>query len=242
MLGAGGAGWRDRTLAALERQSRPPDGVVCVERPAGSREARAGDFAWLWLLDEGTAPEPDALERLLDALDDLGPLPMPVLLASQVVGPDGSVDRRSLPVPAVARELVVGAVGRRLLAIRAARRGSILVARGGIERCGLPRPDRPGDDLVWTARLLRRDPGLLVPASLVRRGSVDRAAALVSPAGWARLLFGGALRPGEKPWFAFRLAEEALAEIRGGASRRAGAAARRAGPAQSRRRSRRSGA
>ena len=52
-------------------------------------------------------------------------------------------------------DLVVAVFAGRLLPVRLARRGSLLVNRRGFERCGLPRTVFFGDDLVWTARLLK---------------------------------------------------------------------------------------
>jgi rhamnopyranosyl-N-acetylglucosaminyl-diphospho-decaprenol beta-1,3/1,4-galactofuranosyltransferase len=212
---------RREVLAGLERQRRPPDAL-----------APAPDCEWLWLLDGTAVPEPDALAALLEALEAHDALPEPVLLASKVVGPDGSPHPAALPVPAVGRDLTVAAVRRRLLAIRAARPGSLLVHRGGIERCGPP--PGGGDDLVWSARVLRDGFGALVPGSVAVRATPG-APPRVSVRGWARLLVGDALTPREKPWFAFRLAEDAWAGARGRAGRRAG-------PGRSRPRSPRSGA
>src|SRR5439155_803778 len=83
--------------------------------------------------------------------------------------PGGAPDPGSLPVPAVAADLAVAAVRLRLLAIRAARPGSLLVHRGAIERWGPP--PGGGDDLVWTARLLRGRWGVLVPGSVAVRAA-----------------------------------------------------------------------
>jgi hypothetical protein len=206
---------RRAVLAGLERQRRAPDAVA----PAGSW---GGDerCEWLWLLDGSAVPEPGALEALLGALEGLdAPLPEPVLLASKVVGPDGSPHPAGVPVPAVSGDLAVAAVRRRLLAIRAARPGSLLVHRGGVERCGPP--PGGGDDLVWSARVLRKRFGALVPGSVAVRAAPGEPGG-VSARGWLQLLLGDALTPREKPWFTFRLAEDAWAEARGGAGRRAG--------------------
>lgn len=213
------------TLEALERQTVQPDEVVEIRHAAGFEDAiygaLGGGTEWLWLLDGSVAPQPEALELLLGALGAVDALPAPVLLASKVVTPDGALDPRALPVPHVFDpDLVVAVFDRRLLPVRLARRGSLLVNRRGFERCSLPRTGSVffGDDLVWAARLLKPEPGLLVPTSVaVRRPMSDRAAERwrrASVAAGLRLLLSDGLNPGEKPWFAGRLAEELLAVLR----------------------------
>ena len=229
--GHGGAG---PVLAALRAQSRAPDETVVVDQRASGvalSGALGSGSEWLWLLDGDAVPEPRALEHLVAALDAAKALPAPVLLTGKVLAPDGSLDPRSLPVAEVVRsDLVVGAVGRRLLAVRVARRGSLLVHRRAFERPPGAAACAPlDDDLAWTAGLLKHEPGLLVPASVaVRTGPAwggatpagsehTRAGAYASRAElgrWLRLLSGDALAPRERAWFGFRLAELALATAR----------------------------
>ena len=213
------------TREALGQQTRPPDEAVLVRHAAGFEyaihRALEDETEWLWLLDGSVVPEPAALESMLGAVGAVEALPDPVLLASKVVTLDGLLDERSLPVPHVFDpDLVVAVFDRRLLPVRLARRGSLLVNRRGFARNGLPRTGSVffGDDLVWTARLLKREPGLLVPASVaVRRPTSDRAAGRsrrASVSAGLRLLLSDGLNPGEKPWFAGRLGEELLAVLR----------------------------
>jgi hypothetical protein len=155
-------------------------------------------------------PQPEALERLLAAVERLNELPAPVLLASNVVTPGGSPDPGSLPVPEVLDpDLGAAACARRLLSIRVARPGSLLVHRRGLERLGLP---TAGREVEWTARLIKRGPGLLVPDSIAVRRPPTRRPDL---AGLLRLVLSDALERREKPWFCFHLAEQALAAARG---------------------------
>ncbi|SRR6266851_5849927 len=86
----------DRTIEALLRQTRPPDGILVVdnassdctiEQPSlknatvvrhpenqgtsgavhtGFRFALEHDYDWIWVFDADSRPEPDALEKLLD--------------------------------------------------------------------------------------------------------------------------------------------------------------------------------
>jgi GT2 family glycosyltransferase len=82
---------------ALERQVRPPDAVVVVS--AGSSLARtvaglptAGHDEWLWLLPGDAQPEPDALARLLGAVEIA---PSVVIAGPKLVDPDDRALLRS---------------------------------------------------------------------------------------------------------------------------------------------------
>lgn len=242
-------------LDAVGRQTASPDGVVAVCRAedaqlasargatiaplargartaaafdAGGRAALARAPTWLWLLDGTATPRPDALERLLDWARADGPLPLPVLLASRVTLPDGGLDEGAAPWPTVSNvELAIDAYEHGCVSIRTARHGSLLVAREAIERHGLPRLDyaAAGDDVEWTARLLRRDKGLYVPASEVVRDATAR------DSGWlgdgrlelrnrAAMLVRGPLEARERLWLGLELGDRALGHARDGAALR----------------------
>lgn len=171
---------RDACAGAALRVPLPPRAGVAGAAHAGLRAGLAEGADWVWLLDGSAVPAPDALERLLSVLDELGALPRPALLAGTVVGADGEPHPDALPMNRLThKEVVVEACRRRLVAVRAVRHGSILVSRGAIERDGLPRADyvADGDDLEWTARLLRDAEGYLVPASTALRRDPPSAAA-----------------------------------------------------------------
>jgi hypothetical protein len=196
------------TLEALDRQSRVPDEVVTADRGAAPYGA---ETSWLWLLDGSAVPEPSALERLLDVVAR-PPMQPPVLLASKIVTPDGSPDPRSLPVAQfLDPDPAVAAFERRVLSIRLARRGSLLVQSPATE-VGLDPFDR---DLEWTARLLKGRSGVLVPASVAVRkpGTGPTPPQLRS---LLRLMGGDSLEPREKPWYGFRVAEQAVAVRKAG--------------------------
>ncbi len=225
-------------LAALRGQSRPLDDVVVARElldngpglkmrqvvvapnagvagaaHAGLRGGLAEGADWLWLLDGSAVPDPEALERLLDVLDDLGELPTPALLASTVVTSEGEPHPAALPVNRLThKEVVIEACRRRLVSVRAARHGSLLVSRAALERDGLPRADyvADGDDLEWTARLLRDADGYLVPSSRVVRRDVPAPASTAPSPPTARgvrnaldMLCGQAWSGEEKLWVGF---------------------------------------
>ena len=216
--------------SAVAAQSRPPDRTVVAEPGgAGPRTAILAAATtgadWLWVLGEGVDPDRDALAELLAPLGDLPALGDPVLFSSKVVGPDGRMDPDALPWPRLlARELAMAGADHRLAALRAARAGSLLVERRAVERHGPPRADfaATGGDLEWTGRLLRDDPGYVVPRSLAVRRSAGGAAPDVSTftRERVRILRGDGWRGQEKAWFAFLLAQDL---VQRGAARPAGA-------------------
>jgi len=209
------------TSTALERQSTAPDAVL--EATGSWHDAvcagRAQDADWLWLLDGAVEPDPEALERLLTPLADLGDLPAPALLASRVLTPDGRMHPAHEPwIPLLDRVVVIAAARRRLTSLRLARWGSLLVSRAAIDEHGPPRADFAdgADDLEWTARLLKEGEGhgYLVPGSV---GVSDRPlrsrfsgaearnrARMVRGTGWV----------GQEPvWFAFMLGVDAARTV-----------------------------
>ena len=194
-------------LGAVKAQTRPVDDLVVVDSAStdGTRELLSGQHPeavvirmetnegsaggfhegvraavalggdWLWLMDDDTIPEPTALERLLDHVGE----PVSVL-ASRVVWSDGRVHPMNTPDPDV-RDLdaLAVAVGRGLLPIRTSTFPSLLVRRTAVERHGPPRKGFHvwSDDVDFTARILRHERGLYVPASVAehRTASAHRA-------------------------------------------------------------------
>ena len=120
---------------------------------------------WRWVVDPGVSPHPDARERLLEAADDPSP---PVLLASKVVTPAGSLDPGSLPIPET--------LDPRIWMPTPAPAGFSLFASLGRGRCSCAAtsrlPLRAGAGFfAWSAGVLRRGPGLLVPSSVAVLGT-----------------------------------------------------------------------
>jgi hypothetical protein len=167
--------------------------------------------SWLWLLDEGVFPEPDALDRLLEVAGALDPTP--VLLASRVLAPDGTLDWASSPVPDVHRsDRVLAALEHRCVALRAARRGALLVRADALEPLGIrPFTALSERDVEWTAKLLSGDTGVLVPASVAIR-AVPLRPPRPRPRNWLRLL--ATLESRERLWFTAHLIEREAKLIR----------------------------
>lgn len=214
--------------AAVASQTRPPDQQIAAG-PGGDRVeafnralrgALAGAAQWLWLIDCGVVPEPSALERLLAPLAAVPELPTPVLLAGRVTAPDGRLHPLSAPWPRLTRkDVAVVACEHRLLSIRAARHGSVLVHRRAVERSGLPASRYlPGsDDLEWTARILKDAVGYLVPDSVATRRAHETAGVrthLRHLRGRLKMLCGSTLQGEERLLYVQMSAQDALAEMR----------------------------
>jgi len=207
-----------------------PHGVLRADRVLGDglAGALAGGAAWIWLLDGTVSPRPDVLTRLTAAAEPSDSLPAPDLLASAVVGGDGSLAEGHAPwFRRRATDLALRAALAHLLPIRAARSGSLLVRADAARAIAPPNHALGGSGaaLEWTARLLRDGAGYLVP---------DSVADAVTPAPWpaqalgrtaredarvaAAMLTGPAWEPKDRVW----LAAEALGRL----TRRAAGSAR----------------
>jgi len=136
----------------------------------GIRDGLAAGADWCWTMDDDTLPYPDALAELLEAAESHDPLPEPQLLASEVVWTDGSLHPMNQPYfPRGQVERMVDGCEAGLLPLRATSVVSLLVSREAIDRFGPPLKSMFiwGDDIEWTARMLRDVPGYLVPTSVV---------------------------------------------------------------------------
>jgi rhamnopyranosyl-N-acetylglucosaminyl-diphospho-decaprenol beta-1,3/1,4-galactofuranosyltransferase len=136
---------------------------------AGLERAYADGFDWIWLMDDDTIPTASALEALLEAGDRDGLRP-PTVLASKVLDVEGRVHPFNRPWPRTgAFSDLIDAAATGLLMIRYASFVSVLIRRDAVERHGLPHAEYFiwNDDLEYTARLLRDEPGYLVPGSIV---------------------------------------------------------------------------
>lgn len=164
--------------AAMVRSEAPAVELMAMEHNvggaggfhAGLRAAHAGGADWTWLLDDDTIARPDALAHLLAARAPADGLPAPLVLASRVEWKDGRPHPMNMPIVG-RRDLprLVAATEAGLLPLRAATFVSLLVARPAVERYGLPLAQYFlwADDIEYTARVLRSEPGYLVPESVV---------------------------------------------------------------------------
>jgi hypothetical protein len=131
--------------------------------------ALASDADWLWFLAEGARPREDALERLLAAIEPEDAAPATVLAGMLVDDHGDMLDDSLQPAPRIDSAEAVRCVRQRLLPLRSAGFGHCLIARATLSRHGLPNVRRYGPFAPeeWTARVLRSEPGYLVPASIV---------------------------------------------------------------------------
>jgi GT2 family glycosyltransferase len=132
--------------------------------------ALAGAADLIWLMDDDTVPEPDALRALLRARD-CSPARPPALIASSVLWTDGRGHPMNTPrtKPLATRAERAAAAAAGCLPIRSASFVSILVDADECRRRGLPQADYFlwNDDFEFTTRLLRGNTGWLCPASVV---------------------------------------------------------------------------
>ena len=124
----------------------------------------------IWLMDDDTVPEPDALRALLQARER-DPARPPALIASRVLWTDGRAHPlntpRTKPLASQAERRAAAEAG--CVAIRSASFVSVLVDAAESRRRGLPQADYFlwNDDFEFTTRLLRGNQGWLCPASVV---------------------------------------------------------------------------
>jgi rhamnopyranosyl-N-acetylglucosaminyl-diphospho-decaprenol beta-1,3/1,4-galactofuranosyltransferase len=134
---------------------------------------------WLWLLDDDTIAQPDTLAALLDGAAR-APGGQPLLVTSQVRWTDGRLHPMNRPVARWRdRARMAEAAAHGLVALRYATFVSVALRREAVERFGLPRAEYFiwGDDVEYTARILRHEPGYLVPESRVHHWTAEPHAA-----------------------------------------------------------------
>lgn len=188
----------------------------------GMAKAHAGGADWVWLMDDDTIPEPSCLQALLGAADRV---PGAALLSSKVTWTDGRL--HPMNCQGFERErtdVVVAASELGLMPLRTATFVSLLVSRRAIDLEGLPlrRYFLWSDDIEYTARILRRAPGYLVPASVALH-KTERPYTAVSASGerfyfhvrnTLYMLRGTAWAPSEKPSLLYGLIISVLDYLR----------------------------
>ena len=138
---------------------------------AGLASALQADTDAVWLLDDDTIPEPDALAELVRARETYPGAAVPALVASRVVWTDGREHPmntpRTRPRATPKERDAAAAVGCR--PVRSASFVSALVDAEAARSEGLPMADYFlwNDDFEYTTRLLRHRVGLFCPASVV---------------------------------------------------------------------------
>jgi GT2 family glycosyltransferase len=140
---------------------------------AGLARALHGDTDAIWLLDDDTIPEPDALAELVrarEAYPGAAATP-PALVASRVVWTDGREHPMNTPRtrPGVRPADLEAAAVAGCRPVRSASFVSVLLDASAVRKDGLPVADYFlwNDDFEYTTRVLRDRVGLFCPASVV---------------------------------------------------------------------------
>jgi len=166
----------DGTAAALASEF-PHVRVITTERNVGSaggyflgiQWAHQNGFDWIWTLDDDSIAAPDVLEKML-ATRQRFPDPKPNLMASKVVWTDGALHPMNIQKPKLYnadQQFLAAELG--AMSIRFTSFVSMLIHRSMIDRYGLPIAGYFlwNDDVEYSARILRNELGVLVPASVV---------------------------------------------------------------------------
>jgi rhamnopyranosyl-N-acetylglucosaminyl-diphospho-decaprenol beta-1,3/1,4-galactofuranosyltransferase len=190
----------------------------------GLRAAHSAGCDWIWLMDDDTIPTPSCLQALLEAAERV-PGPGPALMSSKAIWTDGRLHPMNYHGFERERtEAVIEASELGLMPLRTATFVSLLLSRRAIDTDGLPlrRYFLWSDDIEYTARILRRAPGYLVPASVAVH-KTERPHTAVSTAGdrfyfhvrnTLYMLRGTAWAPSEKPSLLFGLITSVLDYLR----------------------------
>jgi rhamnopyranosyl-N-acetylglucosaminyl-diphospho-decaprenol beta-1,3/1,4-galactofuranosyltransferase len=132
--------------------------------------ALAAGAGLIWVMDDDTVPEPDALRALTQARESGPGRTSPVVVASRVVWTDGRPHPmntpRVKPFASQAERAAAAAAG--CVPIRSASFVSVLLDAAQVRRRGLPQADYFlwNDDFEFTTRLIRGATGWLCPASV----------------------------------------------------------------------------
>jgi rhamnopyranosyl-N-acetylglucosaminyl-diphospho-decaprenol beta-1,3/1,4-galactofuranosyltransferase len=158
------ADFPDVELLALERNV---GGAGGFER--GLSWAHGRGYEWLWLMDDDTLTLPDTLSSLLEGARR-APGRAPLIVCSEARWKDERLHPMNVPLPRWRdRAHLAEAAAKGLLSVRYATFVSLALRREAIDRFGLPLAHYFiwGDDVEFTARVLRHERGYLVPESRV---------------------------------------------------------------------------
>ncbi len=148
----------------------------------GMRHAHAAGHDWVWLMDDDTVPTPSALAELLAGGERSG-AGAPSILASRVVWKDGRLHPMNAPLFEIDRtDAVLAACELGLMPIRFATFVSVLIHRDVVDRHGLPlkRYFLWSDDIEYTARVLRTEPGFVVVESVALHATASSYTAITT--------------------------------------------------------------
>ena len=223
----------DGTAEHVRRRHRDVELLALSENQGGAggfheglRAGHAAGFEWAWLMDDDCMPAKTALAELLRGREKALALgPAPLILSSKVVWNDGRLHPMNDPKFERDTSLhVIPAVEQRIMPLRTGTFVSLLVHRAAVDRHGLPlkRFFLWSDDIEYCARVLRRDRGYLVPASVVLHKTKEPYTAISTTGdrfyfhvrNTLYMLRGSAWRAREKPWLVFILLDTSIRYLR----------------------------
>jgi rhamnopyranosyl-N-acetylglucosaminyl-diphospho-decaprenol beta-1,3/1,4-galactofuranosyltransferase len=137
----------------------------------GIDAANKSDYDWVWILDDDTIPEKDAAEKILEAEEALTIKKVnPSILCSKVNWIDNSLHPMNLPtIDKRDWELLSTGIEFGLMPIRSTSFVSVFIKGDVIREYGLPIKEYFiwNDDVEYTARILKDNPGFFVNNSVV---------------------------------------------------------------------------
>lgn len=138
----------------------------------GIKYAYERGYEWIWLMDDDTIPEVDALEKLLLAHNRLKSKGVCVrLLGSRVNWIDGSVHPMNMPsyINVKSHDLMILLIENKCLPVRNVSFVSMMMHRDLVSKYGLPVKSYFiwNDDVEYTARITRNESGVIVLDSIV---------------------------------------------------------------------------
>ncbi len=161
--------------AALAAQQAPVAEILAGADALA--RAAASHHAWVWVLEGGAAPRPDALAGLLGLADG-------ALRCGMVVDPAGRPLAFALPAgDQFDVDAVIALAAERVLPIRRATLAHTLVPRDALRDHGVPDPRYgayAGEE--WTARVAAAGGGRFLPASVAVLPAAPPAARAIAPA------------------------------------------------------------
>ncbi len=170
----------DGTREMLEREYAGIELVTMATNAGGAggfheglKEAYGRGASWIWLMDDDTIPEADALAELLSASNRVGTADsaVPTLLASRALWRDGTVHPLNFPTLERGRvQQVIEGASRGVAPMRDATFVSLLVNRATVDRYQLPLKHffLWCDDIEYTSRVaLGGGQAWFVPSSVV---------------------------------------------------------------------------